>query len=58
VLNANSTDLSGPVALRPDRPGRTDPRLGAGAATTLYNPLGIRLRREARAHEVVIPLRR
>jgi hypothetical protein len=58
VVNANSTDLAGPVALRPDRPGRAAPRLRAGAVTDLYNPLGIRLRREARAHEVVIPLRR
>ena len=58
VMNMNSTDLAGPVALRPDRPGRADPRLGAGTATGLYNLLGARLRREARAHEVVIPLRR
>jgi hypothetical protein len=51
VLNANSTDMAGPVSLRPERPGRGDLRFGARVEHDLYNPLGVRLKRGAGRHE-------
>jgi hypothetical protein len=45
VLNANSNDLSGPVAIRPAR-SRGATRQGLQVPYDVYNPLGIRLKRE------------
>lgn len=58
VINANSTDLAGPTAIRAPRGSRIDGPVQAGTAQERYNPLGVRLRRAAHDHEVVIPLRR
>jgi hypothetical protein len=58
VLNANSMDLAGPVSVRPARPSRGETRFGAGVVHDLYNPLGLRLRREAGRHEPVLSVPR
>jgi hypothetical protein len=54
VLNANSTDLAGPVSLRPSRPARGELRFGARVEHDLYNPLGVRMKRYAGRYEPVL----
>jgi hypothetical protein len=59
VINANSTDVNGaPVSLQPRFAFRSVAPSLDWKSAALYNPLGVRLKREARPREVVIPLRR
>jgi hypothetical protein len=57
VVN-DSNELSDPVSLRPAVKRQPDFRSGRYGNIDLYNLLGVRLKREARPQEVVIPLRR
>jgi hypothetical protein len=59
VVNTASNDLNGaPVSLQPRFAFRSASSSLDWKSTTLYNPLGVRLKREARPQEVVIPFRR
>jgi hypothetical protein len=62
VLNqqsGQSVDLTGGTvaihAVRPARPSGGNARFGAGMEYDLYNPLGVRLRRDAGRHEPALP---
>jgi hypothetical protein len=48
-------ELSDPVAIRPVRPSREHPRFNASMEYDLYNPLGVRLRREPGPFEAALP---
>jgi hypothetical protein len=57
VVN-DSNELSDPVSILPAVKRQPDFRSGRYGNIDLYNLLGVRLKREARPQEVVIPLRR